>query len=224
MDCIEQNTLIDENIDILEQRQQKFSADRKSLSTKIRGVHGKLQVHKSNKRNVLESISEMEELEQLIEAYKFYVEAVKRNGIPYELISKVIPSIQAEINNILSQIADFTITLEVDGKNINGKMVYSDNKHWPLEMASGMERFISSLAIRVALITISNLPKPNFLIIDEGIGTLSAENLPNMHTLFSILKNQFDFIIIISHLEAVRDMVDSLMEISLDDGFSKINY
>jgi len=87
-----------------------------------------------------------------------------------------------------------------------------------------MERFISSLAIRVALITISNLPKPNFLIIDEGIGTLSAENLPNMHTLFSILKNQFDFIIIISHLEAVRDMVDSLMEIQLDEGFSKINY
>ncbi|KKL05352.1 hypothetical protein LCGC14_2606860, partial [marine sediment metagenome] len=32
------------------------------------------------------------------------------------------------------------------------------------------------------------------------------------------------FIIIISHLEAVRDMVDSLMEIQLDDGFSKINY
>ena len=224
VDVIEQNTLIDEKIDVLEQQQQEFSADRTSLNTKIRGVHGKLQVHKANKRKVLESISEMEELEQLIEAYRFYVEAVKRNGIPYELISKVIPSIQAEINNILTQIADFTITLEVDGKSINGKMVYSDNKHWPLEMASGMERFISSLAIRVALITISNLPKPNFLIIDEGIGTLSAENLPNMHTLFSILKNQFDFIIIISHLEAVRDMVDSLMEISLDDGFSKINY
>jgi DNA repair exonuclease SbcCD ATPase subunit len=166
----------------------------------------------------------MEDLEQQVQAYTFYVEAVKRNGIPYELISKVLPSIQAEINNILSQIAEFTIVLEVDGKNINGKMVYSDNKYWPLEMASGMERFISSLAIRVALITISNLPKPNFLIIDEGIGTLSAENLPNMHTLFSILKNQFDFIIIISHLEAVRDMVDSLMEISLDDGFSRINY
>lgn len=224
VDVIEENALIDEKIDVIEQRQQEFEDERQSLSTKSRGVHGKLQVHKSKKRAILEAIAEMEDLEQQVQAYQFYVEAVKRNGIPYELISKVLPSIQAEINNILSQIADFTITLEVDGKNINGKMVYTDDKYWPLEMASGMERFISSLAIRVALITISNLPKPNFLIIDEGIGTLSAENLPNMHTLFSILKNQFDFIIIISHLEAVRDMVDSLMEISLEDGFSKINY
>ena len=224
IDVIEENALIGEKIDELEQRQQEFSDERRTLNTKSRGAHGKLQVHKSNKRKIIESISEMEDLEQQVQAYKLYVEAVKRNGIPYELISKVLPSIQAEINNILTQIADFTIVLEVDGKNINGKMVYDDDKHWPLEMASGMERFISSLAIRVALITISNLPKPNFLIIDEGIGTLSAENLPNMHTLFSILKNQFDFIIIISHLEAVRDMVDSLMEISLEDGFSKINY
>ena len=38
----------------------------------------------------------------------------------------------------------------------------------------------------------------------------------SMNMLFSILKNQFDFLIIISHLDVVRDMVDSLMEIQLD--------
>ena len=103
-------------------------------------------------------------------------------------------------------------------------MSYGGDKHWPLEMSSGMERFIGSLAIRIALITISNLPKPNFLIIDEGLGSLEKKNLLNMNTLFSILKDQFDFIIVISHLEAVRDMVDNLMEIEVTDGFSKIQY
>lgn len=221
---IEANATIDGKIKVLEVDQQKFSGECDLLETNSRDVHGKLQVHKANKKQILEDIAEMEDLEEVISAYEFYVEAVKRDGIPYELISKVLPSIQAEINNILSQIADFTITLDVDGRNINGNLSYGDDRHWPLEMSSGMERFIGSLAIRVALISISNLPKPNFLIIDEGLGTLHKDNLPHMSTLFTILKDQFDFIIIISHLEAVRDMVDNLMEIQIDDGYSKINY
>ena len=44
--------------------------------------------------------------------------------IPYDLMSKAIPNIEAEINNILSQLVDFTISLEVDGKNIVGKLNY----------------------------------------------------------------------------------------------------
>ncbi len=166
----------------------------------------------------------MENLEETIHAYEYYIDAVKRDGVPYELIGKIIPSIESEVNNILSQITDFTVALELDGKNINGRICYSDDRQWSLELSSGMERFISSLAIRVALITVSNLPKPNFLIIDEGLGTLSIDNLMSMHMLFSILRNQFDFLVIISHLEAVRDMVDSLMEIRMDNGYSQINY
>lgn len=224
IDVIEANALTDDAIKVLEIDQQKFSDECGLLETKSRDVHGKLQVHKANKKQILEDIAEMEDLAEVISAYEFYVEAVKRDGIPYELISKVLPSVQAEINNILSQIAEFTITLDVDGRNINGNLSYGDDRHWPLEMSSGMERFIGSLAIRVALINISNLPKPNFLIIDEGLGTLHKDNLPHMNTLFEILKDQFDFIIIISHLEAVRDMVDKMMEIQVDDGYSKINY
>lgn len=224
VDIIEKNSKLDEKISDAEQRQKELFNELKTQEIKLRGLHGKMQVQKATKTSVLKQLSELEELEQIISAYEYYVEAVKRDGIPYELIIKIIPSIQSEINNILLQIADFTVTLEVDGKNINGRISYGDDRHWPLEVSSGMERFISSLAIRVALITVSNLPKPNFLIIDEGLGTLSSENLMSMHLLFSILKNQFDFIIIISHLEAVRDMVDSLMEIQLNNGYSKINY
>ena len=34
-----------------------------------------------------------------------------------------------------------------------------------LELSSGMERFISSLAIRVGLINVSNLPHQTFLLL-----------------------------------------------------------
>jgi DNA repair exonuclease SbcCD ATPase subunit len=86
-----------------------------------------------------------------------------------------------------------------------------------------MERFVSSLAIRVALMNASNLPKPNMLIIDEGFGALDAEHLHSMQTLFNILKTHFDCILIISHLETARDMVDSLIEIRKEDGYSYVS-
>ena len=48
--------------------------------------------------------------------------------------------------------------LEMDGKNVNCYIVYDDDNVWPLKLSSGMERFISSLAMRVGLINVSNLP------------------------------------------------------------------
>jgi DNA repair exonuclease SbcCD ATPase subunit len=38
------------------------------------------------------------------------------------------------------------------------------------------------------------------------------------------LKTQFDFVILISHIDVVRDMVDSQIEIKKENGFSKINW
>jgi len=224
VDIIKKNAEIDEKVSDCEQTQEELEDEIKMFSAKLRGAHGKLQVEKTNKTKILSQISEMEELEQTVRAYEYYIDAIKRDGIPYELIRKVIPSIESEVNNILSQMVDFTLKFDLDGKNINGRICYGDEEEWPLEMSSGMERFINSLAIRVALLTVSNLPKPNFLVIDEGLGTLESENLMKMHMLFSILKNQFDFVVVISHLEAVRDMVDALMEIQVENGYSKINY
>jgi DNA repair exonuclease SbcCD ATPase subunit len=44
-----------------------------------------------------------------------------------------------------------------------------------------------------------------------------------LHALFDYLKSSFDFIIIISHLDAMRDMVDKQLEIKKENGFSKID-
>ena len=131
--------------------------------------------------------------------------------------------IEGEVNNILSQIVEFGMQLEIDGKNINAYLVYGDNK-WSLEMCSGMEKFVSGLAIRVALINVCNLPRPNFLVVDEGFGTLDADNLSSLFMMMQYLKTQFDFIWMISHLEQMRDIVDGLIEIKKENGFSKIDF
>jgi exonuclease SbcC len=89
-------------------------------------------------------------------------------------------------------------------------------------MGSGLEKFVLSLAIRVALINISNLPRPNFIAIDEGFGCADKDNLNSMSSLLSYFRNTFDFIWVVSHLDAMKDMVDTQLEIKKERGFSKI--
>jgi DNA repair exonuclease SbcCD ATPase subunit len=223
----EENILYNQSIDAdIARIQEKIANNKKfiqSIEQTLRTLHGNISVLESKKQELVNKLKEAEELEIVYEAYNQYMTATGRDGIPYELMSKAIPNIESEINSILSQIVDFTVALEVDGKNINGKLIYDYDRIWPLENSSGMERFVSSLAIRIALMNASNLPKSNFMIIDEGFGVLDAEHMHSMQTLFNLLKMHFDFILIVSHLETARDMVDTLIEIKREDGYSQIS-
>ena len=87
-----------------------------------------------------------------------------------------------------------------------------------------MERFISSLAIRIALTNISNLPRANFIAIDEGWGTMDSDNINSVYKLFEYLKSQYQFSLIVSHVDSMRDFTDDLLEIRRKEDFSQISF
>ena len=217
------NKTIDDKIKIDKQKLQEVKEELNDLNETKMDLHSSIKVKEASRSNIIEQLNEIAEIEKEFEAYRYYMDAVGKDGIPYQLISKTIPVIEGEINNILSQIVPFSIALDVDGKNFGGRIVYDHERSWPLENSSGMERFISSLAIRVALLKASNLPKSNFLIIDEGMGSLDSEYLHGMQLMFDLLKAQFDYVIVISHLDNIRDMVDNIVEIKKVNGYSRIN-
>jgi DNA repair exonuclease SbcCD ATPase subunit/DNA repair exonuclease SbcCD nuclease subunit len=222
-EIIENNRVILEGIN-------SFKSKSNELSVKLKGIEKEYVEAYSRKvsvgdqiKNIEEQIKKIQENEDELAAYQYYISAVGKDGVPYQIISDAIPKIEQEVNNILSHIVEFTISMETDGKNVNVYIKYEDKK-WPLELCSGMEKFISGLALRVSLINISNLPRPNFLVIDEGMSALDATNMPMVHALFDYMKRNFDFIIIISHLDAMRDMVNKQLEIKKVNGFSNINH
>ena len=222
-DTIKRNKDIEISINGLQKTKSEIDTEIKGLNKQISDLNGSISQIQSFIDNIKAKMDEVKDLEEKNRLYTYYLDAIKRDGIPYELISKAMPVIENEINNILAQVVDFGIVMEVDGKNINAKIVYEDQE-WALEMCSGMEKFISGLAIRVALINICGLPRPNFLVIDEGFGTLDSDNLSSLFGMMQYLKTQFDFIWIISHLDAMRDIVDGLIEIKKINGFSKIDF
>lgn len=194
------------------------------INSDILTLNGTVSSLENQKITIEERIQEVKELENQSKLFEYYLNALSKDGVSYELIEKSLPMIEGEVNNILGQIVEFGMQLEIDGKNINAYLVYGDQR-WSLEMCSGMERFISGLAIRVALINICNLPRPNFLVIDEGFGTLDSENLQSLFMLFTYLKTQFDFVMVISHIDSMRDAVDGLIEIKKDsEGFSNVKF
>jgi len=222
-DTIKRNKQIQSDIQGLETTKAGIDTNIKELGKSITTLNGSIGSLESFIEGIKNKMMEVKDLEEKGRLYTYYIDAVKRDGIPYELISKALPVIETEVNNILAQVVDFGCVMEVDGKSINAKIVY-DDQEWPLEMCSGMEKFVSGLAIRVALINICNLPRPNFLVIDEGFGTLDSDNLSSLFMMMQYLKTQFDFIWVISHLEQMRDIVDGLIEIKKIDGFSKIDF
>jgi DNA repair exonuclease SbcCD ATPase subunit len=220
-EAISNNNQIEIKISQLNKEKAKVDLEFKSFNDKIMKVSGDIGSVTTFIESTQQKMKQIEDLEEKHKLYTYYMDAVKRDGVPYELITKALPVIESEVNNILNQVVDFSIVLETDGKNINSNIVYNDQS-WALEMGSGMEKFISGLAIRVALINICNLPRPNFLVIDEGFGTLDADNLSSLFMMMQYLKTQFDFLWVISHLEQMRDIVDGLIEIQKVNGFSKI--
>jgi DNA repair exonuclease SbcCD ATPase subunit/DNA repair exonuclease SbcCD nuclease subunit len=222
-DAIEFNKTIKETIDVIKSNIKTIDFEIKNVNNNIISYNTKISGLEEQRKTIQKSIEDVKILEVEYEAYQLYTNAISRDGIPYELISQALPTIEKEVNNILNQIVEFTVILQTDGKNVTTHINYED-KRWPLELASGMERFVSSLAMRVALINISNLPRPNFIAIDEGFGCADADNLSSMGALFAFLKTNFDFVWIISHLDSMRDMVDNRLEIKKENGFSKVNY
>jgi len=218
------NTEIENELDKLQNQNDDLDYQMDMLAKKSTTLHGEIQVLKTKENQINANIDKVEELEDSHQAYQYLLEAVKRDGVPYDLISKSLPTIEGAVNDILAQIVDFSIVFNMDGKQIDTHIVYDDDRVWPLELSSGMERFVSSLAIRVGLMNVSNLPRSNFLAIDEGWGTMDAENLNSVHQLFQYLKTQFQFSFVVSHIETMRDFVDTLLEIKKVSGSSSVRF
>jgi len=159
------------------------------------------------------------------QTFEFLINAFSKHGIPAQILINQLPLINAEISRILHDTCDFTLVFETDEQtnNVDIYIDYGDSRR-PIETGSGMEKTIGSLAIRVALLNVSSLPKTNMLIVDEGFGALDETELEACNKFLISLKRFFKHIIIISHIDSVKDIVDDMLEITKLNKDSKITY
>jgi exonuclease SbcC len=155
-----------------------------------------------------------EDLKDQNKCYDIFSTAVSKKGIPLHIINKMLPAINVEISKILSGVVGFTVEIEsnLESNTLDVYINYGDSRRI-IELGSGMEKMMASLAIRVALINVSTLSKTTTLMIDEGFGTLDETNLEACNRLLISLKKWFKNILVISHVDAIKDCVDHNLEI-----------
>ena len=90
-------------------------------------------------------------------------------------------------------------------------------------MGSGAEKSIASMAIRLALLQVSNLPKSNIFILDEPATALDADNMEGFIRMIDMIKSNYDIVLLISHLDALKDIVDTTITIDKENGYSYVN-
>ena len=153
-------------------------------------------------------------IKQRWETYSTFISAVDKKGIPLTILSLQLPQINSELRKILQGVVNFDVILaaEKDSNHMDIYIDYGDSRRI-IECGSGMEKMISSLALRVALINICNAPRSDVLIIDEGFGALDDKNIEACSRLLISLKKYFSNILIISHVDAVKDVVDNVLDI-----------
>ena len=167
---------------------------------------------------------ELSSLREDLSAYDLFERCMHSNGIPYDIIKKKLPIINEEISKILTNIVNFEIFFEAIDKKLEIYIKHPRFDARPIELGSGAEKTIAAMAIRLALLGVSNLPKPDLFILDEPGTSLDEDNMEGfIRILTDMIKTQFKTVLLISHLDSLKDCVDTTIEIERKDGLAYVN-
>ena len=181
-----------------------------------------LGVTKEKIQNLIDFKETAGELVKQLKIHDSVKDAFSKNGLPALVLKTQLPAINFELDKILGGVVDFKITLETEVSSVNTLDIYIEDAHSKrlIELASGMERIIASFALRIALISLSSLPKPDFFICDEGFIFLDADGLEKCLQFLKTVKNRFKAIILITHIPEIKEIADKIIEIKNVDGES----
>ena len=156
-------------------------------------------------------------------AYDLFMRCMHPNGIAYDVIKKKIPVINQEMAKILANIVEFEIFFESNGNKLDIFIKHARHDPRPIEMSSGAEKTMAAMAIRLALLSVSSLPVSDTFILDEPGTALDEENMEGFIRILELIKVYFKNVLLISHLDSLKDCVDMQIVIDKDKGFAKVN-
>jgi DNA repair exonuclease SbcCD ATPase subunit len=145
------------------------------------------------------------------------------NGIAYDIIKRRLPVINSEIAKILTNIVDFNVQFENEEQKLNILIKHPKYDPRPIEMGSGAEKTIAAMAIRLALLNVSTLPKSDIFILDEPGTALDEDNMEGFIRILDMIKTQFKTVLLISHLDSLKDIVDQQIDIDVNEGYASVN-
>jgi DNA repair exonuclease SbcCD ATPase subunit len=155
--------------------------------------------------------------------YNALKKATHINGIPSSIIHSHLLDIEQKVNNLISQFIDKKINVILDGTNIIVRILDPSNNI--INILGGMEMFIINIAFKIALASVSILPKNKMLIIDEGVSVLDKQHIEQFDKIALFLNSNYNHVILISHIDSLKDFITHFIHIFKNkEKLSQINY
>lgn len=188
------------------------------LQNTIQNLKTQLAISKMKNDENEKRIAKYKDIEELYENVKGKKETIDEqydiltNYSKYIYNDFILPKIKEKANELIRSVSD---NLEIDYKfeeenlEFYGKTV--KYKNIDTKNLSGFEHFISSLSIRIAIIELTSTKIQFF--IDEGFTSCDIYNINKIPTFLSKLTEIFKSIVLVSHIETIKENVDNVYEI-----------
>ena len=225
-----------------EQTKQDLSQKALELSGKVgeakQLVSRSEQLIKLNETKLLEK-TKLTESKQIFDELTL---AFGKKGIQAMIIENAIPEIEDEANRLLEKLTEGRMKIKLETqKETKTKVLLSEGEKGygtietleivisdemgerPYELYSGGETFRVNFAIRLAiskLLTHRAGARLQFLVIDEGFGTQDAPGRARLVEVLDTIKNDFEKILVITHIEELKEEFPVRIEVSKNSGGS----
>lgn len=158
--------------------------------------------------------------------YEKLIVAFGKNGIQALIIENALPEIEEEANNLLAKLTNNSTQISIESLRdlksggiketldikISDELGFRD-----YELYSGGEAFRIDFSLRIALsklLTRRAGTKLRTLVMDEGFGTQDEEGIDNLVQAIQSISEDFDKILIITHLESLKDAFPVRIEVT----------
>ena len=190
-------------------------------------LQGEVERLEGIRRDIAASSVRLSALEEDQAVYRELVGAFGRQGIQAMLIETVLPRLEEEANILLGRMTDNGMQVQLEtqrdrrsgrGDPIETLQINVTDELGPraYEMYSGGEAFRVNLALRIGLSKVLSqrmgAPLPT-LFIDEGFGSQDAAGRERILDVIGAIEGDFDKIIVITHLEDLKDAFPVRIEV-----------
>lgn len=216
------------NLDEAERELFRLREDENQSRSELGGAEQKVKALETLRGRKVDYVVQREGLNQSIARHKTLERAFGRDGVPALLIEQALPQIEQKANDLLDRLSDGHMSIRFVTQE-----AYKDKKRDDLketldiqisdsagtrdyEMYSGGEAFRVNFAIRLALSEILAQRKGarlQTLVIDEGFGSQDMQGRQRLIEAINTVKNDFAKILVITHLDELRDAFPNRIEV-----------
>ena len=207
---------------LLSSKTNELNKIKEESSTKISKLEGEIKEKERELLQINKKKHELKQIELQINDLQLRIEALEElkqayREIPSIIIGRIIPFIEKESSEIVSFISNDSIEgIKIDRETFKIKPIVN-GKEEEIQFLSGGEALRVGLALRLAIsklissVTINDIGNRGSiktLFIDEGnFGSLDEDGIAEIEQLFSKLKEKFQKIIVITHINELKDAI-----------------